>query len=104
MRRSLTAYAKDNIKEIHKMSAKCNGSGCDHTGKLIALAHEHACEIKELYERGDAHFIIETGDLLMLCLEMLAEHGKDPDNIMDICYRRYRDKLAGLIKSSGIEG
>jgi len=68
---------------------------------LLELAEKHAGEIKELYGRRDRHFIVETGDLLVLCLELLAEHGKNPDDILDICYRRYRDKLTDLIKESG---
>lgn len=101
MKRSLTNYAKESIKEIHALSSRHNGAGCDHSNILLKLLGKHAGEIKELHGRGNEHFIVETGDLLVLCLEFLAEYGKDPDDILEICYTRYRDKLTDLIKSSG---
>ncbi len=99
MRRSLTEYAKQQIKEIHSLSATYNGEGKGHADVLLELVREHAEEITELYDNKDDHSSVETGDLLILCHELLVEQGKDPDQVMELCYGRYRRKLEGLLRS-----
>jgi len=58
---------------------------------------KHVEEIKGLLKKSDAHFVTETGDLLILCLEMIKETGRSPDAVLDKCYGRYRRKLGQLI-------
>jgi hypothetical protein len=99
-RKSLTAHAKKNIREIHALSARYNGKGGKHAEKLLGLVRKHAKEITELYREKDAHFPVEVGDLLILCHELLVEAKTDPDKIMEKCYNRYRKKLSHLISSN----
>lgn len=99
MERSFTGYAKERIKEIHGLSKRYNGKDKDHSRVLLDLVKKHADEIEELYAKNDEHFVIETGDLAVLCLELFMEHGREPDEIMDTCYRRYTDKLTSLLDS-----
>lgn len=101
--RSLTQHAAKEIAEIHALSKDYNGSGGDHRAVLLELVSEHAQEIEQLYALKDQHADIETGDLLVLCLELLLESGKDPDEIIEKCYRRYKEKLQGLIREQGGE-
>ncbi|MFH1878925.1 MAG: hypothetical protein ABH883_08970 [Candidatus Omnitrophota bacterium] len=99
MNASITEYAKNNIKEIHGLSARYNGYGRDHTEVLLGLVGKHACEINGLYRNGDDHFSVEVGDLLVLCYELLLEQKKDPDEIMEICYSRYKRKITELMNA-----
>ena len=97
MRKSFTTYSKQKIREIHALSAKYNGKHADHSVKLLELAEKHAKEIKDLYTSKDKHFTTEVGDLVILCLELLIEHQKEPDKIMQVCYSRYEKKLNELL-------
>lgn len=95
--RSLTEYARKNIREIHKLSVKYNGRKKSHAAKLLKMAKEHAEEISALYRKKDPHFTVEVGDLLVLCQELLLEQKKDPDKVLDICYGRFKKKLSDLV-------
>lgn len=95
--KSLTKHAKGNIREIHALSLRYNGKKRDHSRKLLAMVKEHAKEISGLYRKKDPHFSTEVGDLLVLCHELLLEKGKDPDKILETCYKRFKDKLAWLL-------
>ena len=99
MPRSVTNYAKKKIKGIHCLSKKVNGTGRKrHAAVLLDLIDKHAVEIRELYEKKDGHFLVETGDLLVLCLEMLEEFKRSPDVVMEKCYGRYERKLFSLLE------
>jgi hypothetical protein len=54
-------------------------------------------EIALLHKRRDAHYLIETGDLLILCLEILLENKKDVDKMIELCFGRYERKLNHLM-------
>jgi len=97
MGRSLTKYAKKEIEEIHALSKRYNGKRKTHAEALLKLVRKHTKEICELHRNKDTHFAVETGDLLILCHELLLDQGKDPDEIMDLCYKRYKEKLAELL-------
>ena len=98
MERSLTEEAKTRIREIHSMSCEYNAPGnTEHTSKLLDLMEKHIQEIKELYLQKNEHFLIETGDLLVLCFEVFEEYKKCPDEILEKCYNRYVRKLKKLL-------
>lgn len=97
IRRSFTKYSRESIKRIHALSSEYNGRGGKHAEKLLSLVREHAREITSLHASGDGHFVTETGDLLILCLELILDKGEDPDAVIELCYSRYHSKLKGLI-------
>jgi len=99
--RSFTEFSQQEIKAIHGLSQKYNSlKSEDHALALLSLMEKHVPEIRELYKNGDPHFLTETGDLAVLCFELMEEAGKSPDSVMAICYKRYREKLAELIKNA----
>lgn len=99
MQKTFTDISQKNIKNIHALSAEFNNLRQEvHTQVLLDLMAEHIEEIRELHGSKNDHYLVETGDLLILCLELLAEAKADPDFIMDKCYKRYNKKLYGLIK------
>lgn len=101
MKKSLTDHAKKNIKEIHDLSSKVNAVGKIHRDVILDFIRQHPEEILALQKKGDEHFITEAGDLAVLCFELMVEEGKDPDEVMDKCFSRFREKLERLIEREG---
>ncbi|MCP4650818.1 MAG: hypothetical protein GY853_12180 [PVC group bacterium] len=99
MQKFLSDFAKEQIRTIHAKSQELNQSrGKDHNQVLFKLVHEHAEEIQQLHAESNPHYIIETGDLLILCLELIKEAGANSDEVMAECYKRYHKKLDFLLK------
>jgi len=95
----LSAQALDRIREIHRLSSRLNAmQGRPHRERLMDLVRHHVQEIDELAQRHDPHHIVETGDLLILCFELLLESGADIDAVTCRCFARYETKLTGLIQ------
>lgn len=88
------------IKKIISLSEEL---GTD-SFKIISMMKHHTTEIYELFEKNDKHFAVETGDLVVLCLELLIREGYSIDEIMDKCYLRFDKKLKELLdeKRKGI--
>lgn len=87
------------IKQIHKLSKSYNKHiNHNHKDKLLKLMQEHVDEIRDLYEKGDTHFLTETGDLIILCFELLLEHNISLDETLLKCFTRYETKLGRLVK------
>ncbi|MBD3296640.1 MAG: hypothetical protein GF392_04670 [Candidatus Omnitrophica bacterium] len=93
-KKTFTVYSRNEILDIHALSGKRAATGAAHADKLIEMIKEHALEIEELLELKDPHCAIETGDMIVLCLELLIEKGADPDEVMRECYKRFRYKLS----------
>lgn len=92
------------IKGVHRLSARYNQKiGKPHTERLIELMRHHIEEIEGLVRQGNPHFLVETGDLAVLCLEVLLEHRTSPDAIMEKCFGRYERKLNSLMAQLGDE-
>ena len=101
MQKTFTGFSRKNIKAIHALSVKYNElKKRKHGQVLLELMDAHAKEIALLYKNKNKHYIVETGDLLILCLELLEEARVCPDIILDKCYKRYYEKLSGLIEES----
>ena len=91
--------ALSRIKHIHKLSQRYNAHlHQEHTPKLIDLIQEHSKEIRELHTRNDPHCITETGDLIMLCFELLIDMSASVDEVMNHCFERYDTKLSKLLQ------
>lgn len=90
----LTAFSRRQISLIHAKSRKYNlRRGEKHAVKLIELIKKHAGEIDDLRRKRDRHYVVETGDLAVLCFELIKEAKSCPDKILAQCYRRYHKKL-----------
>ena len=82
------------VKSIHELSRLCNKQDpCGHNGLLLKMMRHHVDEIEELFRKNDRHFLIETGDLIILCLELLLENGAVPDDVILKCFGRFETKL-----------
>ncbi len=66
--------------------------------KIIEMMQHHAEEIRGLFEAKDKHFAVETGDLVILCLQLLMMEGYSTSQIMNTGYERFEKKLGGLVK------
>lgn len=90
--------ALERIKKIHQLSRKFNAMvGKPHQKRLLELMRKHIDEIEGLAEGKDSHYLIETGDLFILCFELLLEGGADIDEVAEKCFGRYERKLGELI-------
>lgn len=98
-KKSLTNFARKELDTIHGYSTRYNKLlNKNHSLALLELMAEHVKEIRQRYSKGDKHYLIETGDLLILCLELIKESNTCPDVILSRCYGRYHNKLPKLIK------
>ncbi len=95
----ITKRALEKMYEIHALSKKVNAAkNRNHRKKLLKLAEKHIKEIQHLYNENNPHADIETGDLLVLCLELIIESGKNPDEVICKCFERYKKKLSHILK------
>ena len=91
--------AIERIRGIHARSLEFNKLvGMPHQKRLLDLMRKHVDEIAELAQGGDNHYLVETGDLLILCYEMLLEGGSSIDEVTLRCFERYEKKLDELIE------
>jgi len=103
-RKSLTLFAKKELETIHDYSAHYNKLlRKNHSQVLLDLMVEHIDEIRQRHGNSDKHYLIETGDLLILCLELIKESKSCPDDILSRCYDRYHKKLPRLIEEVKIK-
>ena len=94
----INSEIKKRLKGVHNLSRLNNGTDKrGHEQKLLELMRHHIDEIEELYRKDDKHFLVETGDLIVLCMELLLENGVSVDNTFLQCIERYENKLNQLI-------
>ncbi len=99
MKKSLTGYAKKEIRAIHGRSRRFNGLLKKvHAWVLLDMMGKHVNEIKERHRKGDKHYLIETGDLIVLSMELIKEAKQSPDAVLFKCYPRFHKKLLQLTK------
>jgi len=82
------------IKGIMELSNKIGND----PGKIIEMMQHHTSEIKELYNEKNKHFAVETGDLIILAVQLLMMEGYSTKEIMDKCYGRFDKRLNELIE------
>lgn len=98
VRKSLTGFAKKELNTIHGYSRRHNKLlNRNHSRALLDMMKEHVTEIKWRYSRSDKHYLVETGDLLIICLGLIRQARRSPDVILDRCYGRFHKKLPRLI-------
>lgn len=95
---ALTPYAVGRIRDIHSLSKTYNHKvQYDHSRRLLDLMGSHVAEIQSLWKGNDRHFLVETGDLIILCLELLVEYDMSMEDILQTCFERYERKLTQLL-------
>jgi hypothetical protein len=86
------------IKKIHRLSQRYNKKvRYSHRKRLLELMASHVKEIRQLVRQKNKHYLVETGDLMILCFEMLLEDKASADRILRKCFGRYEQKLTMLI-------
>jgi len=86
--------AAERIKNIHRLSVRCNASGkVSHRDKILSMIKAHAAEIEELSAAADRRHLIETGDLIILCCELILEAEESVDETLLKCFDRFESKL-----------
>jgi len=94
-----TALAR--IRNIHRLSREYNRLvGTPHDQRLFDMLNHHVEEIRALHRHKDPHYLTETGDLLILCCEILLESGESLDAVLQKCLERFEHKLTGLIREA----
>ena len=90
----LSEEALTRIKKIHLLSTEKNADIItSHTSVLLEHVTHHADEIADLYNLKNSHYLTETGDLMILCCEILLEGGESIDKILTKCFDRFESKL-----------
>lgn len=94
----LNPKALKRIKSIHQLSLSYNKKvGKGHQQRLLKLIRKHIEEIEGLIQSDNRHFLVETGDLIVLCFELLLENKLAIDDILLKCFERYEKKLGKLM-------
>jgi len=97
----LNKKSLERIKNIHKLSKLYNRKlKNNHKLRILELMKEHIAEIRRLYKKKNKHYLIESGDLTILCFEFLLENKMSIDEILLKCLERYESKLPRLIKEA----
>ena len=100
MGKLFTSFAQRQIEKIHKKSKRYNKLiKKRHSDVLLELMEKHISEICILHKEKDDHYIVETGDLFILCLELIKEAGKSLDAFFTTSIARYHKKLSSLMKT-----
>ena len=88
-------------KNIHELSRLYNKKlKNNHKKRLLELMKEHVEEITKLSNKNNRHYLTETGDLIILCFELLIENKVSINKVLLKCFKRYETKLPKLIKES----
>lgn len=93
-----TKNTEINNKKINSIIDLTKRLGND-TNKILQMMQQHTQEIKQLYEKKDKHFAVETGDLIILCLELLMLEGYSIEDILEKGYKRFDKKLKELLEN-----
>ncbi len=98
----LTEHTICKVEEIHKMSVECNRhKNISHSQILLDMMRHHIEEIEELLKDNNSHYLIETGDLIVLCMELLLDNNVDLNDILNTCFQRFKKKLSNLTNQQG---
>jgi hypothetical protein len=82
------------LKRIHARSRQLAAErGESHLDRLLEMMRLHCGEITALCGRNDPHWRAETGDLIVLCLELLLEAKVSPEAAVETSFGRFEKKL-----------
>ena len=94
----ITAELKERVKEIKEMSLKLQGSNEEDSKYILNAIVEHADEIRELFGKNDSHYVNETADMIILCIELLMTNNINPDDPIKLRLNRFVEKIAEASK------
>lgn len=84
----------ESIKEIAELSIKATGSKEKSDDYILNSMSDHAKEIKQLFKENNAHWTVETGDLMIHCMTILTENEYDLNEIFEKCRIGFIDKIS----------
>jgi phosphoribosyl-ATP pyrophosphohydrolase len=84
----------EDIESITKLSIGLNGSKEKADDYTLNSMIEHAGEIKWLFKDNDPHWAVETGDLMIHCMRLLAANGHDLNVIFERCKARFITRIS----------
>jgi ribosomal silencing factor RsfS len=88
----------DKIKSINELSLKLHGSKEKHMEYVLKSMQHHAEEINDLFKKGNPHWSVETGDLMIHCMCMLVLNGYDLNEMFETCRKRFLKKVDEELK------
>lgn len=88
----------ERLKVVHELSRRLNSDEMIHREKLLRMMESHVSEIRQLLQQDDPHAYVETGDLMILTMELLLEGSKDPKEMFEHCCSRFEKKLHALLE------
>jgi phosphoribosyl-ATP pyrophosphohydrolase len=86
------------IEEIVVASRKRNGGKEGSERYILKSMGEHAAEIKELFEEGDAHWKNECADMMIHCLCLFKHSGVSEMEVLGIMEKRkerFMERIGG---------
>ena len=88
----------DKLKAINELSLKLHGSKEKHMEYVLKSMQHHAEEINDLFKSGNPHWSVETGDLMIHCMCMLALNCYDLNVMFETCRKRFLKKIDEELK------
>lgn len=87
------------IEEINEASDKKNGSSEESNKYIFKSMKNHADEIKDLFEKKDAHWQDETADMMIHCLCLFKREGVDEMDVLNLLEKRknrFIERIEGI--------
>jgi hypothetical protein len=89
------------MKKICDLTALTSKVNLDEKEKILNMTKHHTIEIDQQYHEKDDHWAVETGDLIILCMELLMLENKNINEILTKCLPRFQFKLLQLEQAGG---
>lgn len=82
------------LKKIQDCSRQqAVGRNESHSDRLFEMIRHHCAEIENLRAGNNPHWRVETGDLIVLCMELLLDAGVSPEIAVETSLGRFEKKL-----------
>ncbi len=94
----ITNEAVESINKIIEISFELNNGKKERTSFVLESIKHHSDEINQLFSAKDPHWAVETGDLMIHCMEILLMYGFDLNEMFDKCSNRFENKISKLLR------
>ena len=88
----------EDIENITKLSIRLNGNKEKADDYTVNSMIVHAREIKELFKDNNPHWAVETGDLMIHCMRLLAANGHDLNETFEKCKARFIMRISEKLR------